>query len=147
MAHKYSNFAAAFTDLYAGFSLNKTIMSNLWTYAQNVQVYNAAGPYFTAIDYTQMALHSCYWLFYNILNTEAATVDQSYYYESFYWAAQEPTGATITMQAIINAMFLANKTQVSSFVGLMDAYRQSIWNMPFNAEMWAAVARGFQQWP
>lgn len=52
-----------------------------------------------------------------------------------------------TMQQIINAMFLANKTQVTSFVGLMDAYRQSIWNMPFNAEMWAAVARGFQQWP
>lgn len=62
----------------------------------------------------------------------------------FITAAQVPDP---TMQSIIDTMFLANPTQVSSFVGLMDAYRQSIWNMPFNAEMWAAIARGFQRWP
>lgn len=65
----------------------------------------------------------------------------------YWWIATELPVVDLTMQQIINTMFLANPTQVTSFVGLMDAYRQSIWNMPFNAEMWAAVARGFMQWP
>ncbi|GAH29755.1 unnamed protein product, partial [marine sediment metagenome] len=33
------------------------------------------------------------------------------------------------------------------FVGLVDAYRQSIWNRPFNKDFFAALARGFMEWP
>ncbi|GAH32071.1 unnamed protein product, partial [marine sediment metagenome] len=32
------------------------------------------------------------------------------------------------------------------FIGLIDAYRQSVWNQPFNKEYYAALARGFQEW-
>ena len=65
----------------------------------------------------------------------------------YWWIATELPPTAPTMQQIINAMFTAKPAQISSFVGLTDAYKQSIWNAPFNAEMWAAIARGFQQWP
>ncbi|GAI59416.1 unnamed protein product, partial [marine sediment metagenome] len=33
------------------------------------------------------------------------------------------------------------------FVGLVDAYRTSVWNREFNEEYFAALARGFMEWP
>ena len=54
---------------------------------------------------------------------------------------------TLTMEAILNTMLTADPYQVEYFVGLVDAYRQSIWNKPFNSEFFAALARGFMEWP
>ena len=53
----------------------------------------------------------------------------------------------VTMDGILSAMLGANPDQVEYFVGLVDAYRQSIWNRPFNKDFYAALARGFMQWP
>lgn len=53
----------------------------------------------------------------------------------------------LTMAAIIVTMLSANPKQVEYFVGLVDAYRQSIWNRPFNQDFYAALARGFELWP
>lgn len=53
----------------------------------------------------------------------------------------------VDMAAIIVAMLSANPDEVEYFVGLVDAYRQSIWNRPFNKDMFAALARGFMLWP
>ncbi|GAH60107.1 unnamed protein product, partial [marine sediment metagenome] len=36
--------------------------------------------------------------------------------------------------------------QLTNFIGFVDAYRQSIWNRPFNREYYAALARGFALW-
>ena len=52
----------------------------------------------------------------------------------------------VNMASIINAMLTADPEQVKYFVGLVDAYRQSLWNKPFNSEFYAALARGFEQW-
>lgn len=57
----------------------------------------------------------------------------------------EPAGE-LTMDAILNTMLVADPDEVMRFVGLVDAYRQSIWNQPFNQEMYAALARGFMEW-
>ncbi|GAI56337.1 unnamed protein product [marine sediment metagenome] len=51
-----------------------------------------------------------------------------------------------TMDALINTMLEATPEQVTYFVGLVDAYRQSIWTQPFNHEFFAALARGFETW-
>ncbi len=59
------------------------------------------------------------------------------------WPAE---GGAVDMAAIINAMLLANPNEVTYFVGLTDAFRQSIWNQPYNKEFYAALARGFEQW-
>lgn len=49
----------------------------------------------------------------------------------------------VNMDAIIYAMLTAEPDEVMYFVGLVDAFRQSIWNRPYNQEFFAAIARGF----
>ncbi len=53
----------------------------------------------------------------------------------------------ITMQSILDAMVTANPDQTMYFVGLLDAFKQSVWNRPYNKEFFAALARGFMEWP
>jgi len=53
----------------------------------------------------------------------------------------------LTMDDILSIMVTAEPEQIEYFVGLVDAYRQSIWNKPFNSEFFGALARGFEQWP
>lgn len=68
----------------------------------------------------------------------------------FNWInANWPTNGNgeVTMDAIINAMLKADFNQLQKFIGIVDAYRVALWNAPFNAEMYAALARGFQTWP
>ena len=50
------------------------------------------------------------------------------------------------MDVLLSAMVGADPAQVMYFIGLVDAYRQSVWNRPFNQEFFAALARGFAQW-
>jgi len=54
---------------------------------------------------------------------------------------------TVDMDAIINAMLVATFDELQKFIGIEDAYRVALWNAPFNAEFYAALARGFQKWP
>ena len=53
----------------------------------------------------------------------------------------------VTMSSILLAMLTADFEQLKKFVGIFDAYRVAIWNAPFDAEYYAAIARGFQKWP
>ena len=53
---------------------------------------------------------------------------------------------TLTMGDLLSTMLGADPSEVTYFVGLVDAYRQAIWNKPFNAEFFAALAQGFMQW-
>lgn len=57
--------------------------------------------------------------------------------------ALEPT---ITMEQILAAMVAATPDDVMDFIGLVDAYRQSVWNRPFDSEFFASMARSFEQW-
>ncbi|GAH62913.1 unnamed protein product [marine sediment metagenome] len=52
----------------------------------------------------------------------------------------------LTMESLINVMLLADPSEVEYFIGIVDAYRQSVWNKPFNQEFFAALARGFEEW-
>jgi len=147
MAHLYSNFAAAYAANNARFSNIKSNRLNVYNSSSAMWNHATLSEWQNAFYDCYLALNSTAACIYDMANCAATSYDQSWYYESWYWANKDIPSADPTMQQIINAMFLANPTQVTSFVGLMDAYRQSIWNAPFNAEMWAAVARGFMQWP
>ncbi len=57
-----------------------------------------------------------------------------------------PTPYELTMSDILNTMLKAESSDIKYFVGLTDAYRQSVWDKPYNAEFYAALARGFEQW-
>ena len=56
-------------------------------------------------------------------------------------------GAEVTMDSILTAMLGAEFDELQKFVGLVDAYRVALWNAPFNADFYAALARGFATWP
>ena len=56
-------------------------------------------------------------------------------------------GGSVDMDAILNAMLVSSFDQLQKFIGIEDAYRVALWNAPFNADFYAALARGFQQWP
>lgn len=49
----------------------------------------------------------------------------------------------LTMDKITSVMITATDDEVKYFIGLIDAYRVGLWNKPFNAEYFAALARGF----
>lgn len=51
--------------------------------------------------------------------------------------------ADIDMGMLLLAMLSAESDQIRTFIGIVDAYRLSVWNKPFNAEYYAAIARGF----
>jgi len=56
-------------------------------------------------------------------------------------------GGGCTMDDILTEMLSADFGQLQKFIGITDAYRMAIWNAPFNADFYAALARGFEQWP
>jgi len=55
----------------------------------------------------------------------------------------EAPPSEVTMDNILSAMITAAFDELQTFVGLVDAYRVALWNEPFNAEYYAALARGF----
>lgn len=67
----------------------------------------------------------------------------SSHYMATYYAWYE--SAAVDMNAILNCMLTANFDQLTKFVGIEDAYRSALWDQPFNAEFYAALANGFRQ--
>lgn len=67
---------------------------------------------------------------------------QSDHYMAVWYAGQG--GAAVDMNAILNAMLLAKYDELQKFVGIEDAYRSAIWDQPFNAQFYAALANGFR---
>jgi len=63
---------------------------------------------------------------------------------SWEYTIKDPPEAEVTMDAILSVMVTATDSQLMNFIGLVDAYRQSLWNKDFNAEYFAALARGFE---
>lgn len=51
---------------------------------------------------------------------------------------------TLTMGDVIDVMLSADFDELQFFIGIVDAYRMSLWNKPFNSELFAALARGFE---
>jgi hypothetical protein len=59
---------------------------------------------------------------------------------------QNCLGGEFDMDILLSAMITATPEQLKKFIGLVDAYRQSLWNQEFDSEFFAALARGFEQW-
>ena len=146
MPPNYDDFDTAWTDFVAKYSSWRT---NLTTIEGNVDVINN----FADAGNWKSALNACAASFYLITYIHRQCLDMVYsdwttnhFMESIYHAAHEPVGAEITMDAILSAMVTATPDELQYFIGLVDAYRQSLWNRPFNREYFAALARGFMEW-
>lgn len=66
--------------------------------------------------------------------------------ESLYWVDDNWPSNGVTMDAILTAMLSASNEQLTAWMGITDAYKCAVWDAPFNAEYYAALARGFKQW-
>ena len=132
MAHKFGSFATAYSHL-----------NSRWLIARQFQqdAYDKAD----AGDY-KFAIYAVLSAFDNLLENYSYDIESSVYGECLYWAAQSG-GNGVEMWQIINAMLSASFDELQSFIGMVDAYRVAIWNAPFNAEFYGALARGFQKWP
>ena len=65
--------------------------------------------------------------------------------DALYWLDDNWPNGEVTMDAILNAMLLADFAQLTEWMGITDAYKIAVWNAPFNAEHYAALARGFRE--
>lgn len=132
MAHKFANFNEAYTYLGTRWSIARNFQELAYDYAD-------AGDWKSAIGLTLSA-------FDTLLENLNFGIESSVYGECLYWASQEG-GNGVTMDAILSAMITASFDELQKFIGLVDAYRVAVWNAPFNADFYAALARGFQKWP
>lgn len=74
--------------------------------------------------------------------------DEFYICDAFEWIGNNlPETSEFDMAVLLSTMLAATPYQLEYFIGLVDAYRQSLWNKPFNAEFFGALAKGFEQWP
>ncbi len=55
-------------------------------------------------------------------------------------------GGEVTMAAILSEMMAASFEELTSFMGITQAYKVAVWDAPFNEEFYAALAREFKTW-
>lgn len=143
----YDNFLDAFIDFRAQYSSWRTTLTLMDTQRSQMIVDAGNGSWnnafmdaavwmgcVTTINKTYLDLiQSSYWNNHFIMSIYQAWKDISNIPES-----------EVTMDSILSVMVTAEQSQLRNFIGLVDAYRQSLWNKEFNAEYFAAIARGFE---
>jgi len=111
------------------------------------------------VDDLEGAIQQTHNAFDHVLETHAALFYQPYYEYPRYWifdlfeiidtrflALEAAEPAELTMAAILQCMLTATAAEIKYFVGIVDGYRQAVWNQPFDSEFFAALARGFELW-
>lgn len=146
MPHHYDNFDEAYTALRNKYAIAVTQFWAANDYGLMAKAHWQAGDdhaclwdLMVQVSYIMGYDNSIWTYSYNNVYRSVAA-------ESIYWAAQQGEAAEVDMAAILAAMLAATQPELTSFVGIADAYRQSIWNQPFNQEYYAALARGFTTW-
>ncbi len=95
-----------------------------------------------ALAHALNAITSAVWIGYRDTTGHADMTDNFANVWLFDYIYPKLAGA-IDMDDILSAMVAADYDELQYFVGLTDAYKVAIWNQPFNAEFYAALARGF----
>lgn len=91
-------------------------------------------------DFYSAVIQGFYWMIgRSYLNHEEALLN-------WMTLGEQQFGGSVDMDSILNAMLAAKFDELQKFIGLVDAYRVALWNAPFNADFYAALARGFAQW-
>ena len=72
------------------------------------------------------------------------TANTSKYASMWLWNYLKTHAGTPTMGDILTAMLAAQYDELQSFIGIEDAYRSALWDQPFNAQFYAALANGFR---
>lgn len=148
MAHKYDDFDSAFYEFNSRFGTVKQYLD--WAYDNAAAAYSGASDPVDKLHFgfATYAIQCIVIALRNMGDYTKTASDQSWFYESIYWANKDvpdPPAYELTMGDILSTMLAADEEEVMYFIGLVDAYRTSLWNKPFNAEYYAALARGFME--
>lgn len=143
-------FEQLIAELHTGFGNSYSHLLDGITYGQSAGEYLFLEDYPNAILYTLLASDSVGAAVEDIiLRGDYGYGDPTYLIPT----ALDPAMAfpelgdnDLTMGRILSVMLQADPSEVLYFIGLVDAYRQSVWNQPFNKEYYAALARGFREW-
>jgi len=140
----YTNFPTAWAAFSGDYDLMSSKMQSFETALSNL-----AAQTTTAMvrNYTVTALTHLRSAFLAHAKYGAGNYDSSHHYMAVYYASTIPGGGEINFDTILSLMLIASFDQLQKFIGIEDAYRVALWNAPFNANFYAALARGFQQWP
>ncbi|GAI62812.1 unnamed protein product [marine sediment metagenome] len=143
MSHKYDNFDDAYYYLAERYEYAKE--NNDWANTNQRDAYDGASDPVDKLHFGYLcgAVYNLYVCLNELADFAEATYDQSHLYESIYWGAKGNGANGVTMSAILSAMIAADFDDFQAFVGIVDGYRAALWNKPFNAEYYAALARGF----
>lgn len=146
MPPNYDNFDDAWTDFVNEYSEWRTRLTTIEGNVNTINNFADAGNWKAALNVCAANFWLIAWIHRNSLDLVHSSWIGNHFMASIYYASQQPVGAEITLDAILSAMLTADDDQIQYFIGLVDAYRQSIWNKPFNREYFAALARGFAEW-
>jgi len=84
--------------------------------------------------------------FYGFYTNFATNTLVTQWRDALYWLDDNWPTNGVTMDAILSAMLTASSEQLTTWMGITDAYKVAVWDAPFNAEYYAALARGFKTW-
>lgn len=146
MVWGYNNFDDAFAAFEVDYNLSEIYYAWVQTYIDAANNEATGEDWEQSIRYCTTAI---VWLRNTVRNLGdyfTLGVEQSHLMASIYYASKVPEAPSISLSSIIMAMYEATPTEITSFIGLVDAFRQSIWNRPFNREYFAELARGFEAW-
>jgi hypothetical protein len=133
----YNYVAAGWDGIKLWTDASAAYSTQAWTHYYAGQVLPAIYDILMCIDRHYMALA--------LADTYDLTYTEPYAIKWCLKYLQAGIGSKPTMGDILTAMLTAKYDELTSFVGIEDAYRSAIWNQPFNAEYYAALARGFMK--
>lgn len=129
-------------DIISKYSTARNYCNASWDEQSDAQLWLNLGNHAFAIQYLIEAVEDNTFGVWNCLvrNTSYSPPYAVPYFFTNY------VDGDVDMTAILDAMLEANEEQVKYFVAMNDAYRQSIWNKPFDNEYFASLARLFARW-
>jgi hypothetical protein len=136
----YVNFAEAWDEWYS-FHLT-TVIGDTVNCTDSIDLAIASGYSEDGFWYTLDAVYYLLEAFIFHATYGIKDEDNGAHAGALYWAGQGD--GAVDMDAILSAMITADYDQLQKFIGIEDAYRSAIWDQPFNAQFYAALAQGFR---
>lgn len=142
MAHKYSNFAAAYAALEARWLVARGFQVDAYDRAGDAITYANAGDWQNGIKQNAYAIMATLSAFDNLFQNYGYAYDQSVHAECLYWAGQEG-GVSLGMPAILTAMYGSTSPQTMLFIVMIDAMRGSLAEKTVTSSSMADYLRHF----
>lgn len=126
MAHRFSNFTAAYTELDNHLATYRDMVDKASGYVSDAKDYANAGDWKNGIKYNGYAIGCTLSAFDIIFQLYSFGIETSMFGECLYWASQEGGDAEIDMAAILDAMWKSKGGQTMDFILYVDAMRGAI---------------------